>query len=171
MSDFVSSFGSDSPKEIMPNVASADNQSDTSKIALGFVMQITRTATDREVIESLPLPSRNKSEEIISIIPARHTDTENPVIAIYRSTREDVIATLVFFFILIKVRNLSRPSERIARCIPLNAKMCEIPTLLKLSDVLLSRYERSPITRADSNPPVLTSVASIKKSVILERKP
>ena len=59
--------------------------------------QISVTATDREVRESLPRSIRKSSEAIIIIIPARHTDTEKPVIAIYSKMNAEVIIILVFF--------------------------------------------------------------------------
>ena len=45
-------------------------------------MQIINTANNREVILSFVFDKRNNKDEIISIIPARKTETEKPVKAI-----------------------------------------------------------------------------------------
>ena len=67
---------------IIPKVARADSQSEISIIALGDAMQIITTANDSDVNESFVLDSKYKIEDIISIRPARTTETEKPVKAI-----------------------------------------------------------------------------------------
>ena len=69
-------------KAIIPKVANADSHSEISIMALGVTIQIIRTATESEVSESFVLESRKSRVEIISITPARTTETEKPVIAI-----------------------------------------------------------------------------------------
>ena len=71
-----------SESTIIPSVAKAESQSEISNIAYGVTVQIIATAIVSEVMESFVLATKNNREEIISINPARTTETENPVIAI-----------------------------------------------------------------------------------------
>ena len=68
-----------SDKTIIPSVANADSHSAISYSANGVNKQIIKTAEQREVKESLVFDSKNRAEDIINMIPARVTDTENPV--------------------------------------------------------------------------------------------
>ena len=112
-----------SPSTIIPSVASADSQSDVENTAQGSKRQIRETATVRDVILSRVREKRNNTEAIITIKPARITETENPVRAIYKSMKIDVIATLIFFLTPNKESSLPIPNESIARCIPLSASI------------------------------------------------
>ena len=122
-----------SVKTIIPRVASADNHRDISYIELGLNRQIRNTATPSEVMESRPRENRKSVDDIISINPARTTETENPVNAIYNMTKHAVIMIRLFFFTESRDSSLSIPNDKMARCIPLRARMCEMPILLKSS--------------------------------------
>ena len=122
-----------SPNAMMPNVARAESHSEISIMALGVAMQIITTAIASEVSESFVLDSKYKIEEMISIKPARTTETEKPVKAIYSITNIAIMATL-FFLPTPQIDNaFPMPSDKIARCIPLKARIWDIPIRLKSS--------------------------------------
>ena len=128
------------------------------------------TATDREVSESLPRSIRKSREAIIIIIPARHTDTEKPVIAIYSKMNAEVISIRGFFAIFSFFRSQPMPIERIARCIPLSARMWEMPIRLNASLTLLGRRSLSPSSSADSIAPVSLSVSKVNRLESIDLK-
>jgi len=123
---FADSFGIASiisDEIITPRVAKAESHSEISKIEYGVVMQIKETAINREVTGSLSLYTIFKSEEIISIIPARLTETGSPVNNIYNRVKTMVAAALGLYFTPISRNSFSKASERMARCIPLSASI------------------------------------------------
>ena len=65
--------------ETIPKVANAESQSDRSNTDSGLNMHINDTEIKRVVIESLVFAIRKRKEEIISISPARTTETGIPV--------------------------------------------------------------------------------------------
>ena len=64
---------------MIPKVAKADNQSETSKIAYGVITQIMEIDIKRFVNESLDLANRKSKEDTIIIMPARTTVMGKPV--------------------------------------------------------------------------------------------
>ena len=83
------------------------------------------TATDkvRDVRGSLVRAKRKRSEEIISITPALTTDGGNPVKAIYNIVKK--MEAIVRDFLPSPRKCISFPTAdvKMARCIPLNARM------------------------------------------------
>ena len=136
----VGSYTSDciSDRMMIPDVAKADSQSPESKIANGWKRQITNTDTQSDVKESRVLESKNKSEDMISIIPARITVIGKPVRIMYAKVKI-IVNIFPSFFPAILVINEDKPMTNIARCIPLSASICDIPILEKSSLICGSR--------------------------------
>ena len=102
-------------------MAKAESHRDTSYIAYGSIMQIINTEQESDVIESCERARRKSSVLMISIIPARITEIENPVNAIYMIVKIMQNSERGFFFTLRNDKMRESPEVSIARCIPLSA--------------------------------------------------